>query len=264
MVVMATVATENMQTENTQAENSQAERLQKILAMHNVASRRAAEQMIVDGRVCVNGRVAKLGDKADPAVDEITLDGKALGAKAGLRYLLLYKPAGFITSVTDPRGRRTVMDLVADKLPAGERIYPVGRLDYATGGLLLMTNDGELANGLLHPAGEINKTYECAVRGSVNAVKLRQLSEGVRLSDGMTAPAKARQIKRGRDTVIEITIHEGRNRQVRRMMQAVGLEVVWLKRVGFAGLDLQGLRPGESRSLTKAELSRLKRLIDGK
>lgn len=261
---MTSDTAEKTQTAELQSGGAQSERLQKILAMHNVASRRAAEQMIADGRVCVNGRVAKLGDKADPAVDEITLDGKALGEKAGLRYLLLYKPAGFITSVTDPRGRRTVMDLVVDKIPSGERIYPVGRLDYATGGLLLMTNDGELANGLLHPAGEVNKTYECAVRGEVTAAKLRQLSEGVRLSDGMTAPAKARQIKRGRDNVIEITIHEGRNRQVRRMMQAVGLEVVWLKRVSFAGLNLEGLRPGESRSLTKGELSRLKRLIDGK
>lgn len=246
------------------AQTAQTERLQKILAEHNVASRRAAEQMIADGRVCVNGRVAKLGDKADPSADEITLDGKALGKRADLRYLLLYKPAGYITSVTDPRGRRTVMDLVVDKIPVGERMYPVGRLDYATGGLLLLTNDGELANGLLHPKGEINKTYECAVRGAVTPTKLKQLSEGVMLSDGMTAPAKARQIKRGHDSVIEITIHEGRNRQVRRMMQAVGLEVIWLKRVGFAGLDLQGLRPGESRSLTKGELIRLRKLIDGK
>lgn len=242
----------------------QAERLQKILAHHNVASRRAAEQLILDGRVTVNGRVAALGDKADPAADEILLDGVPLGDKAKQRYLLLYKPAGYITSVTDPRGRRTVMDLIADKQPKGERIYPVGRLDYATGGLLLLTNDGELANGLLHPAGEINKTYECAVKGEVTAAKIDKLCYGVMLSDGLTAPAKARRIKRGHDTVIEITIHEGRNRQVRRMMQAVGLEVVWLKRVAFAGLDLQGLRPGESRELSKRELESLRLLVNGK
>lgn len=239
------------------------ERLQKILATHNVASRRAAEQMIIDGRVMLNGRLALLGDKADPAVDEILLDGKPLGAKAKHRYLLLYKPAGYITSVVDPRGRRTVMDLVKDKLPKGERLYPVGRLDYGTGGLLLLTNDGDLANGLLHPAGEINKTYECAVKGTVTAAKIKQLCEGVKLADGMTAPAKARHFKRGHDNVIEITIHEGRNRQVRRMMQAVDLQVVWLKRTAFAGLDLQGLKTGESRELTKRELAHLKAVING-
>lgn len=249
---------------NVKGGSEKAERLQKVLAMHNVASRRAAEQMIVDGRVTVNGLVAKLGDKANPAVDEILLDGKPLGKKAEHRYLLLYKPAGYITSVTDPRGRRTVMDLVQGKLPEGERIYPVGRLDYATGGLLLLTNDGELANGLLHPAGEVSKTYECAVNGEVTAAKIRSLCEGVLLDDGITAPAKARNFKRGRNTVIEITIHEGRNRQVRRMMQAVGLEVVWLKRTRFAGLDLQGLRPGEVRNLSKLEVNQLNKLIQGK
>lgn len=249
---------------NVKGGSEKAERLQKVLAMHNVASRRAAEQMIVDGRVTVNGLVAKLGDKANPAVDEILLDGKPLGKKAEHRYLLLYKPAGYITSVTDPRGRRTVMDLVQGKLPEGERIYPVGRLDYATGGLLLLTNDGELANGLLHPAGEVSKTYECAVNGEVTAAKIRSLCEGVLLDDSITAPAKARNFKRGRNTVIEITIHEGRNRQVRRMMQAVGLEVVWLKRTRFAGLDLQGLRPGEVRNLSKLEVNQLNKLIKGK
>lgn len=245
-------------------ENGMTERLQKILAERNVASRRAAEKLIVDGRVTVNGLVAQLGDKANPAVDKILLDGKPLGAKAEHRYLLLYKPAGFITSVTDPKGRRTVMDLVRDKLAKDERIYPVGRLDYGTSGLLLMTNDGELANGLLHPAGEINKTYECAVKGSVTADKMRRLRDGVWLDDGMTAPANARNFQRGRDTVIEITIHEGRNRQVRRMMQAVGLEVVWLKRTRFAGLDLQGMRTGDVRELTEQEISRLRKLITGK
>lgn len=258
VAVMADVAV------NVNGQDKRTERLQKILAERNVASRRAAEQLIVDGRVTVNGAVARLGDKADPTADEILLDGKPLGDKAAHRYLLLYKPAGYITSVTDPRGRRTVMDLVQGKLPQGERIYPVGRLDYGTSGLLLLTNDGELANGLLHPAGEVNKTYECAVQGTVTADKLRQLCSGVRLDDGLTAPAKAKSFKRGRDVVIEITIHEGRNRQVRRMMQAVGLEVIWLKRTRFAGLDLQGLRTGESRELTAQEVGRLNRLISGK
>lgn len=242
------------------------ERLQKILAKHNVASRRAVEQMIADGRVSVNGRVAVLGDKGDPEQDEILLDGKALPPLAGLTYIMLYKPVGFITSVGDPRGRRTVIDLVKDKLPPGERIYPVGRLDYATSGILLLTNDGDLANGLLHPKGEVTKVYECAVKGEVTTAQLQKLEKGIMLSDGMTAPAKACRKRKGTsrgsaNTVVELAIHEGRNRQVRRMMAALGLEVVWLKRISFAGLDLQGLRPGESRNLTVAELEKLWTLL---
>ncbi len=242
------------------------ERLQKILAKHNVASRRAVEQMIADGRVSLNGRVAVLGDKADPEQDEILLDGKILPPLAGLTYLLLYKPAGFITSVGDPRGRRTVIDLVKNKLPQGERIYPVGRLDYATSGILLLTNDGDLANGLLHPKGEVTKVYECAVKGEVTVAQLQKLEKGIMLSDGMTAPAKARRKRKdssrgASNTVVELAIHEGRNRQVRRMMAALGLEVIWLKRISFAGLDLQGLRPGESRKLTEAELEKLRALL---
>ncbi len=239
------------------------ERLQKILAARGIASRRAAEKLIDEGRVTVNGRVAGLGDKADPAQDEIRLDGKPLPPPSLTHtYLLLYKPAGYITSVSDPRGRRTVLDLVRGQIPEGGRLYPVGRLDYATSGVLLLTDDGELTNALLHPGREIDKTYESAVLGEVTAAKLQRLARGVRLNDGMTAPAKVRQKRHGSggsttQTVLELTIHEGRNRQVRRMLAAVGLEVVWLKRTSFAGLTLHGLKPGECRELTEEELTRL-------
>lgn len=239
------------------------ERLQKILAARGVASRRASEKLVEEGRVTVNGRVALLGDKADPDHDEICLDGKPLPpALSAHTYLLLYKPAGYITSVTDPRGRRTVLDLVRNRIPAGGRLYPVGRLDYATSGVLLLTDDGDLTNALLHPGREIDKTYESAVMGEVTAAKLKRLAGGVRLSDGLTAPAKVRQKRReaGKSTtrtVLELTIHEGRNRQVRRMLAAVGLDVIWLKRTSFAGLSLSGLKPGECRELTGEELTRL-------
>jgi pseudouridine synthase len=233
------------------------ERIQKILAKRNVASRRAAEQMILDGRVSLNGRIAELGDKADPNVDELLLDGKPLPPLAEHRYVLLYKPAGFITSVGDPRGRRTVMDL----LPKSDRLYPVGRLDYATSGALLLTNDGDMANALLHPRHEVTKVYECAVCGRVSDEKLTRLANGVLLDDGMTAPAKARRKKQTREqTVVELAIHEGRNRQVRRMMAALGLEVVWLKRSSFAGLNLHGMKPGDWRDLTEPELAFLLKL----
>lgn len=233
------------------------ERLQKILAARGVASRRAVEQMIQDGRVTLNGQVAKLGDRAIPDTDEILLDGKPLPGTAKLRHILLYKPAGYITSASDPRGRRTVLDL----LPKGERLYPVGRLDYATSGLLLVTNDGELTNALLHPRGEVDKVYHCAVRGAVAEEKLQRLRDGILLSDGMTAPAKAKLLRKdGGNSVIRLVIHEGRNRQVRRMMAACSLEVVWLQRAEFAGLTLQGLRPGQWRDLTVAEVAKLRRL----
>ncbi len=232
------------------------ERLQKILAQHNVASRRAAEQLILAGRLKINGRIAQLGDKADPRLDEILLDNQPLPPLAQLRYLLLYKPAGYITSVHDERGRRTVIDLFKASAEnfKSQRLYPVGRLDYATSGALLLTNDGELTNALLHPKGEITKVYQCCFRGRLTADKLSQLEHGVKLDDGWTAPARVRRIN---DAVVELAIHEGRNRQVRRMMAAVGLEVIWLNRISFAGLTLQGLKPGQWRELTASEIERL-------
>ena len=234
------------------------ERLQKIIAERGIASRRAAETMILAGRVSVNGQVVQvLGVKADPEQDDIRVDGEILPKQSATPvYVLLYKPAGYITSVSDPQKRRTVMDL----LPQKTRIYPVGRLDYATSGLLTLTNDGALTNGLLHPKREVLKTYECAVRGKVSQGQLRQLRNGIHLTDGLTAPAQAKIKKEGAaQTVVSLTIHEGRNRQVRRMMAALHLDVVWLCRKQFAGLTLTGLKPGQWRYLTKTEVESLKK-----
>lgn len=233
------------------------ERLQKIIAARGIASRRSAEKMISEGRVTLNGAiVTELGIKADPYVDEITVDGKVLSQKEARHiYIMLYKPSGYITSAKDERKRRTVLDLVDVK----ERIYPVGRLDYNTSGLLVLTNDGELTNGLLHPKGEVPKEYECAVTGKVTVFTVEKLCKGVRLEDGKTAPAYAYVKGKSKDkTIINITIHEGRNRQVRRMMEAVGLQVVWLKRKSFAGLTLDGLQLGSWRYLDETEIKKLK------
>jgi len=232
------------------------ERLQKVLAARGVASRRAAEELIKEGRVQVNGRVVdKLGTKVDTEHDQIEVDGCFISSKGNLIYILLYKPAGFITSVGDPRGRRTVMDL----LPQKERIYPVGRLDYETSGLLLLTNDGELTNGLLHPGRQVDKIYRAGVKGEITEAQLNSLREGIELTDGRTWPAKAKVIrKQGDQTIVQIAIHEGRNRQVRRMLAAVDCQTLWLKRIGFAGLELGSLKPGEWRELTPAEINNLK------
>ncbi len=232
-----------------------AERLQKLIAAAGVTSRRKAEELIAAGRVSVNGKiVTDLGSKAEPR-DVIRIDGELLPQQEKPEYLLLYKPAGYITSVADEKGRRTVMDLV----PRATRLYPVGRLDYATSGLLLLTNDGALTNALLHPRYEVVKRYQAAVRQSVSNAQVDKLCQGVRLEDGMTAPAKCKIIRREpNQTVLELEIHEGRNRQVRRMLATLGLDVIWLSRRSFAGLTLAGLKPGESRRLTEAEVLQLR------
>ncbi len=232
-----------------------AERLQKILSQAGVASRRAAEKMIAEGRVTVNGKtVTEPGVKADAADDRIAVDGKPLAEAERLRYYLLNKPKGYISTAKDERGRRTVLDLLPE---TAERLYPVGRLDNNTEGLLLLTNDGALTNALLHPAREIQKTYVAVVEGQVTAGELRRLRQGVELADGLTAPAGAFLVERdvaADRTKMEITLHEGRNRQVRRMCEAVGHRVRSLKRIQFAGLTLDGLRRGASRPLTRDEV----------
>lgn len=230
-------------------------RLAKYLAMAGAASRRQAEDLIRAGRVKVNGQVVNTpAINIDPEQDEIWFDGQ-LQYPEQMTYLLLYKPVGYISSVYDPQGRPTVMELVKD---IGQRIYPVGRLDLDTEGLLLMSNDGEFANLMIHPRYEMSKTYEVLVEGKVEGKALEQLKRGVILDDGVTAPAQVQVIRlQNAQTLLEIEIHEGRKRQVRRMCAAVGHPVVHLKRVAFSGLTLKGLKPGQYRRLTFREKEEL-------
>ncbi|MBN6188526.1 rRNA pseudouridine synthase [Aneurinibacillus sp. BA2021] len=236
------------------------ERLQKIMAQAGVASRRKCEELITAGRVKVNGAtIRELGYKADPARDTIEVDGKKIERENHV-YFLLHKPTGYITSVTDPQGRRTVLDLMKG-IP--QRVYPVGRLDYDTSGLLLLTNDGEFANHIAHPRHELDKVYEAVVKGRVEERALVRLREGVLLEDGMTAPAEAVCLgfqERSGTSVIRLTIHEGRNRQVRRMCEAVGHPVLALERVRLAFLTLDGVPKGAYRALTAEEVRRLRDL----
>ena len=229
-------------------------RLAKFLAHAGVASRRAAEDIVRAGRVTVSGEVVR-----DPArdVDEtsgVAVDGRAIGGAEDRLVLILNKPAGVVSTARDTHGRRTVLDLVEVR---GARLYPVGRLDADTTGLILLTNDGELANALTHPRFEVPKTYLARVSGgTVGEKALRALREGVELEDGRTSPAKVRQVDPG---VLEITIHEGRKRQVKRMVEAVGRRVVELRRVRFGPLTLGDLQPGRSRRLNAAEVERLRK-----
>lgn len=239
------------------------ERLQKIISQAGAASRREAEKMIAAGEVMVDGKVVKeMGVKLDPAVHEIFVGGKKLDGNEKNVYFLLNKPKGYISTAKDDRGRKTVLDLLPE---VKERIYPVGRLDNNTEGLLLLTNDGQLMNGLLHPRGEVQKTYVATVEGDLTRDKLKILRRGVELSDGKTAPARVKIIDnnplKGR-TKVEVIIHEGRNRQVRRMFEAVQCDVKALKRTEFAGLNLSGVKRGEYRELTAEELSYLQ-LVTG-
>ena len=231
-----------------------AERLQKALAHAGQGSRRVCEGLIADGRISVNGRTATLGDKADPKVDVIAIDGERIHVNTDLVYLLFNKPAGVVTTANDPEGRPTVIDYV----PANPRVFPVGRLDQDTTGLLLLTNDGELANRVTHPRYEIEKTYMVQIRGPVSRKHLHQLLNGVELDDG---PAKARKanlkIADQTRSLLEIVIAEGRNREVRRMMKAVGLELEQLVRVRIGPIHLGDIGPGKVRPLNGKEVREL-------
>lgn len=233
-------------------------RLQKFLSMAGVSSRRAGEQLIQAGRVTVNGAtVTEMGVTVNPETDRVEVDGRTVKAKTENDYLLLYKPVGYVTTVKDEFGRPTVRDLVAE---AKARVYPVGRLDLDTSGLLLMTNDGELANRLTHPSFGVEKEYLARIHDLPDAKTLQALASGVMLDDGMTAPARVRVVKGGRPTsTISLTIKEGRNRQVRRMLETVGHPVVSLKRVRFGPLTLSGMQEGSWRKLTSREVEILKR-----
>ena len=230
-------------------------RLQKILAASGVASRRKAEVMIAAGRVTVNGRVAHLGDSALPGKDKVLLDGQPLGHSEKKLYLALHKPRGFVTTLHDERGRKCVAQLVED---VGERVYPVGRLDKDSEGLLLLTNDGDFANQVAHPKRHVAKTYRVTVRPSVTEDQLNQLSTGIVIEGRRTAPAKVRVLQQelGR-VVLEIVLYEGRNREIRKMCEALGLEVARLKRIAVGPVRLGMLPQGKYRELTKEELRAL-------
>lgn len=233
------------------------ERLQKILAQAGVASRRKCEELILAGAVEVNGeKVTTLGTKADANVDAITVNGKPIRSEKKI-YVMLNKPKGVITSAKDPQGRKVVSDF----LPGiKERVYPVGRLDYDTEGLLLLTNDGEFANLLTHPKHHVPKTYYATVKGVPHGSALEKLQQGIMLEDGMTAPANIEYQDvnmEAKEATISITIHEGRNRQVRRMFEAIGHKVIKLKRVRFGGIVLEGLPRGKFRHLTEYEIKDL-------
>lgn len=234
-------------------------RLQKALAAAGVASRRACEELISAGRVLVNGRpVVELGTRVDPERDRIEVDGQTVELRVEPVYMLLNKPRGFVTTVRDQEGRRTVMDLLP-KLPY--RLYPVGRLDYDTEGLILLTNDGNLTFRLTHPRQGVPKTYLAVVEGAPNPKSLDTLSRGIQLTDGRTGPAVIKVTKKDAEsTSLTITITEGRNRQVRRMFEAIGHPVTFLKRIRFGPLTLQGLRLGQYRFLKEDEIITLQKL----
>ncbi|MDD2540800.1 MAG: pseudouridine synthase [Desulfuromonadaceae bacterium] len=232
------------------------ERLQKIISAAGITSRRASEALILNGQVTVNGIVVtELGSKADPEKDTISVDGKPLKINAQRLYILLNKPPGYITALKDSQDRPLVTDLLKD---VPDRVYPVGRLDYNTEGLLLLTNDGDWANRLMHPRHEIEKEYHVRVRGKVIDQQLKRMAEGIKLEDGMTAPAVVNLVKSGeQNDWISVAIHEGRNRQVRRMCEAVSLSVVRLKRIRYGALQLGTLRTGQFRYLSDAEVREL-------
>ncbi|MDD4602063.1 Ribosomal large subunit pseudouridine synthase B [bioreactor metagenome] len=237
-----------------------AERLQKIISQAGIASRRHAEKLISDGRVTVNGAVVtELGTKVEPRKDKVAVDGKLIVSEKYV-YILLHKPKGVVTTLNDPQKRKTVVDLIKD-IP--ERIYPVGRLDYNTEGLLLLTNDGDLTNALIHPSHNIRKVYLAKVHGVPAEEKLDLFRVGMKLEDGLTAPALVNIIeidKEKNSTTLEIIIHEGKNRQIRRMCEKIGHSVIQLKRIKFAFLDLKGVRRGSYRYLHQNEVEELKRL----
>jgi len=214
-----------------------------------VASRRGADELIKAGRVKVNGKTGQLNDEVSDS-DGVELDGKPLQSQK-LRYILINKPDRTVTTLKDTENRPTIVDLV----DISERVVPVGRLDFDTTGVLLLTNDGELAHKLMHPSFEVDKVYEAEVQGRITPEILNMLSIGIELEDGKTAPAKANKLS---DNKIELTIHEGRNHQVKRMLDAVGLPVRRLHRSKYGSLDLTGLRPGQWRDLTSDEIAQLK------
>jgi len=232
------------------------ERLQKYLADAGVASRRKSEELILQGKIKVNGEVVKeLGTKIDPESDKVEYKGSLLNKKEERLVLMLNKPKEIISSVTDPQGRKTVLDLIPEKFP---RLYPVGRLDYESEGMILLTNDGELANKITHPKNEIKKVYSVWVYGYPNKEVMSKFSKGVELEDGLTAPAKIKLIKKGKTTTqMEVEIKEGKKRQIRRMFDALGHPVSRLVRIQIGELKLGTLEEGKFKKLKEQEIKRL-------
>jgi 23S rRNA pseudouridine2605 synthase len=231
---------------------AEGERVQKVLARAGLGSRRICDEMVAAGRVRVNGAIADPGSRVDAESDRIEVDGVAIGVRPGLVYYLVNKPRGVVSTSSDPQGRPTVVEMV----PAEPRVFSVGRLDADTEGLLLVTNDGDLAQRVAHPSHGVDKEYLAEVKGVLTRGALRQLREGVELDDGMTAPAKVSQVGGG---ALRIVLHEGRNRQVRRMCEAVGHPVQRLVRVRIGSLSDRKLEPGEWRELTQAEVRKMER-----
>lgn len=236
------------------------ERLQKFMAEAGVASRRACEELIRQGRVTVNGETASLGRSVEPEQDRVELDGKPVQKEQRRTVILLYKPRGVVSTSSDPEGRRTVQDYFRE-IP--ERLYNVGRLDLNSEGLLLMTNDGALANRLTHPRYGVEKTYYAVCDGKLTASEAARLTNGVELEDGVTAPTRVDAVRTTQcgDTSFLITIHEGRNRQIRRMLEAVGHRTLRLKRERFGPLSLGTLAPGEWRKLSDEEIKKLENAL---
>ncbi|MBI5206075.1 MAG: rRNA pseudouridine synthase [Nitrospirae bacterium] len=238
------------------------ERLQKILAKMGIASRRGAEEIILEGRVTVNGQVAVLGTKADMSRDHIKLDGKLLTRPEPKVYLMINKPRGVITTLSEAEERPAIRDYLRK---IKYRVFPVGRLDYDSEGLLLLTNDGDFTHAILHPSKKIPKTYHVKIKGLIEDDKIEKLKRGVKLEDGMTSPARLKKLRKTEENSwLEITIYEGKKRQVRRMFEKVGHSVLKLKRVRINGIELGNLPPGEIRYLTPEEVSKIKKEVVGR
>lgn len=231
------------------------ERLQKYLSECSVASRRKSEELIREGKVKINGRIAEIGDKVIPGKDIVTVNGKKVSAVKDKYYIMLNKPRGYVTTMSDELGRKCVAELVSD---VGAVVYPVGRLDRDSEGLLLMTNDGEFANSVMHPRKHVPKTYRVTVRSNINDSQVERLENGILLDGKMTLPSEVHILEKSAErSVFEITIYEGRNRQIRKMCEDVSLEVIRLKRNSVGPVKLGMLQPGKWRELTDDEVRKL-------
>ena len=232
-------------------------RLQKFLAEAGVASRRKAEELIANGKVYVNGRIAQIGDKVDPKRDSVTLNGKKIKQDTQTVYYMLYKPRGYVTTMSDEKDRKCVAELMRN---VSKRVYPIGRLDRDSEGLLLFTNDGDFANALMHPSRHIQKVYRVSVRPAITEAQITVLTSSLMIDGRKTMPADVRVLSRDTDkSTLEIVLYEGRNRQIRRLCEEAGLETLRLKRVSIGQLSLGKLKPAEYRELSPNEVAALKR-----